>query len=116
MVLNSNNNATCIFIFLWSNLDLVDRLQEGSASNDRKRQRDREHYAAMSREKKDERNRKARERRRMTKKAPSDVKQLGQVHSTMEENGDNECLQNGQLFENCQETGSSYMLFDITRV
>jgi hypothetical protein len=69
----------------------------------------------MSREKRDERNRKARERR-MMKKDVSDVNQLGQVDSTMEENGDNECLQNGELFKNCQQTGSSYLLFDITRV
>jgi hypothetical protein len=115
MILNSNNIPTCIFIFLWSNLDLVDGLQEGSASNDRKRQRGRERYAALSRKKKDERNRKAHERR-MMKKALSDGNQLGQVHFTMEENDDNECLQNGQLFEHCQETSSSYLLFNITRV
>jgi hypothetical protein len=44
---------------------LVEGLQEESASKDRKRYMDRERYAAMSKEKKDERNMKERERRRM---------------------------------------------------
>jgi hypothetical protein len=94
---------------------LVEGLQEESASKDHKRQRDRELYAAMSREKKDERNRKERERRRM-KKALSDGNRLGQVHVPMEENVDTECLQSGQLTGYCQETGLSDLLFDIPRV
>jgi hypothetical protein len=98
-----------------SKLDLVDGLLEGSTSNDRKRQRDKECYAAMSREKKDERNRKARERRMMKKALPDGV-QAGEVHFTPDQNGDNECLQNGRLIEHCHDTGSSYLFFDITRV
>jgi hypothetical protein len=46
----------------------------------------------MSRERKDERNRKQHERR-MMKKALADGNQLGQVHVPMEEDGDNESLQ-----------------------
>jgi hypothetical protein len=88
-----------------SKLDLVDGLLEGSTSNDRKRQRDKERYAAMSREKKDERNRKARERRMMKKALPYGV-QAGEVHFTPDQNGDNECLQNRQLIEHCHDTGS----------
>jgi hypothetical protein len=57
--------------------DLVaDRQEEDS--NVHKRQRDKERYAAMSREKKDERNRKERERRR--KKAQTINNQLGHIH------------------------------------
>jgi hypothetical protein len=69
----------------------------------------------MSREKKDERNRKERERRRM-KKALSDGNRLGQVHVPMEENVDTECLQSEQLTEHYQQTGSSDLLFNILRV
>jgi hypothetical protein len=69
----------------------------------------------MSRERKDERNRKQHERR-MMKKALVDGNQLGQVHVPMEEDGDNESLQNGQLTEHCQHTCSSYWLFNVTRV
>jgi hypothetical protein len=58
--------------------DLVGDWQEED-SNVRKRQRDKERYAAMSREKKDERNRKGRERRRK-KKAQTIDNQLGHIH------------------------------------
>jgi hypothetical protein len=51
---------------------LVEPLQKESTSKDRKRQREKERYAAMSREMKDERNRKQRERR-ITKKALSAI-------------------------------------------
>jgi hypothetical protein len=54
-----------------------DRQEEDS--NVRKRQRDKEHYAAMSRDKKDEINRKEGERRRK-KKALAIGNQLGHVH------------------------------------
>jgi hypothetical protein len=55
MKLNSNLDCTgCIFLFLWSNPDLVEGLPKQSASKERKRQRERERYAAMSRETKDE--------------------------------------------------------------
>jgi hypothetical protein len=40
--------------FLWSNPALVDGLQKESASKEHKRLREKERYAAMSREKKDE--------------------------------------------------------------
>jgi hypothetical protein len=115
MILNLNIISVCIFLFLWSNPDLVEGLQKESTSNDRKRQREKERYAAMSREKKDERNRKQRERRMMNK-ALADGNQLGQVHVPVEEDGDNECLQNGQLTEHCQHTCSSYWLFNVMRV
>jgi hypothetical protein len=72
MILNSNDISACIFLFLWSNPDLVEPLQKESTSKDRKRQREKERYAAMSREMKDERNRKQRERR-ITKKALSAI-------------------------------------------
>jgi hypothetical protein len=69
----------------------------------------------MSREKKDEKVRAQRERR-MMKKAPTDGNQLGQVHVPMEQDGDNECLQNGQLTEHSQQTVSSFSFFNVTRV
>jgi hypothetical protein len=101
--------------FLWSNPALVDGLQKQSASKERKRLREKERYAAMSREKKDEKVRAQRERR-MMKKAPTDGNQLGQVHVPMEQDGDNECLQNGQLTEHSQQTGSSFRFLNVTRV
>jgi hypothetical protein len=101
--------------FLWSNPALVDGLQKQSASKERKRLREKERYAAMSREKKDEKVR-AQHERSMMKKAPTYGNQLGQVHVPMEQDGDNECLQNGQLTEHSQQTVSSFSFFNVTRV
>jgi type IV secretory pathway VirJ component len=93
---------------------LVDGLQKQSASKEHKTLREKERYAATSREKKDEKIRAQRERRMM--KDPADDNQLGQVHVPMEQDGNNECLQNGQLTEHNQQTGSSYRFFNVTRV
>jgi hypothetical protein len=113
--LNSNDISACIFLFLLSNPDLVEGLQKESTSKDRKRQREKERYAAMSREMKDDRNRKQCERR-MMKKALADGTQLGQVHALMEQDNDNKCLQSGQFTEHCQQIGLSNWSFNITRV
>jgi hypothetical protein len=96
MILKLNIISACIFLFLWSNPDLVEGLKKSQLPT-----------IVRGRGKKNI---------MQQRQGIGRMKEIGQVHVPMEEDGDNDCLENGQLAEHCHHTCLSYWLFNVTRV